>query len=129
MLLTKVINIKLNILCIAYIHQPMYNIHPPYTPTHVHYTSIILIYSCTLYIYHTCPLMFNIHLSYGPQRDKTCLQGFREGEVQTRETIWKIDISLEASLGTILSNKRITKALIRLCGCAGWSVPLLFTNP
>ena len=29
----------------------------------------------------------------------------------------------------ILSNERLTKALIRLCGCAGWSAPLLFTNP
>ena len=29
----------------------------------------------------------------------------------------------------ILSNKRITKALIRLCGCAGWSAPFLFANP
>ena len=30
---------------------------------------------------------------------------------------------------TILSKKRITKALIRQCGCAGWSVPVLFANP
>ena len=28
----------------------------------------------------------------------------------------------------IPSIKLITKALIRLCGCAGWSAPLLFTN-
>ena len=28
----------------------------------------------------------------------------------------------------ILSIKRITKALIRLCICAGWSAPLLFAN-
>ena len=28
----------------------------------------------------------------------------------------------------IHSMKRMTKALIRLRGCAGWSVPLLFTN-
>ena len=28
----------------------------------------------------------------------------------------------------ILSNKRTTKALIRLRRCAGWSVPLLFAN-
>ena len=28
----------------------------------------------------------------------------------------------------ILSNTRITKALIRLRGCAGWSAPLLFAN-
>ena len=35
---------------------------------------------------------------------------------------------LVASLDMILSNKRITKALIRLHGSAGWSVPLLFAN-
>ena len=29
----------------------------------------------------------------------------------------------------ILSIKGITKALIRLRGCAGWSVPVLFPNP
>ena len=28
----------------------------------------------------------------------------------------------------MLSLKRITKALIRLCGCAGWSAPVIFTN-
>ena len=28
----------------------------------------------------------------------------------------------------ILSNKRIIKALIRLCMCTGWSVPLLLAN-
>ena len=29
----------------------------------------------------------------------------------------------------IFSNKGITKVLIRLCRCTGWSVPLLFANP
>ena len=29
----------------------------------------------------------------------------------------------------MLSNKRITKTLIRLHRCAGWSPPLLFVNP
>ena len=29
----------------------------------------------------------------------------------------------------VLLKKRITKVLIRLGGCAGWSAPLLFTNP
>ena len=29
----------------------------------------------------------------------------------------------------ILFIKRITKALIRLRGCAGWSAPVLFANP
>ena len=28
----------------------------------------------------------------------------------------------------ILFNKQIKKVLIRLCGCPGWSAPLLFTN-
>ena len=34
-----------------------------------------------------------------------------------------------ASLDMILSKKRITKALIRLHGGAGWSAPLLFAKP
>ena len=29
----------------------------------------------------------------------------------------------------VLSNKRITKVLIRLRGCAGWSAPVLSANP
>ena len=39
-----------------------------------------------------------------------------------------IEISLVASLDIVLSNKRITKALISLRGCAGWPAPLLFSN-
>ena len=45
------------------------------------------------------------------------------------ETSYKIEISLVASLDMILSNMGITKALIRLGGHTGWSVPLLFANP
>ena len=41
----------------------------------------------------------------------------------------KIEISPVASLHMILYKRRITKALIRLRGCAGWTVPLLFANP
>ena len=33
-----------------------------------------------------------------------------------------------AAAHMILSNKRITKALIRLRGCAGWSAPVLVAN-
>ena len=44
------------------------------------------------------------------------------------ETSLKIENYDVASLDMILSNKRITKALIRLRGCAGWSVPLFFAN-
>ena len=45
------------------------------------------------------------------------------------ETSYKNENSLVASLDVILSNKRITKVLIRLHGCAGWSAPLLFAIP
>ena len=45
------------------------------------------------------------------------------------ETSLKIEILLVASLDMILSNTQITKALIRLCGYAGKSAPLLFANP
>ena len=38
-------------------------------------------------------------------------------------------ISLVASLEMILSKTRITKALISLRGCAGWSAALFFANP
>ena len=41
----------------------------------------------------------------------------------------KIEISPVACLDTILSKKQITKALISLQGCAGWSAPFLFANP
>ena len=40
----------------------------------------------------------------------------------------KFEILLVESLDMILSNKRITKALIRLRRCTDWSAPLLFTN-
>ena len=46
----------------------------------------------------------------------------------TTETSCKIESSLVASLYMVLSNKRITKVLIRLRRCAGWSAPLLFAN-
>ena len=45
------------------------------------------------------------------------------------ETSHEIEIAIETSLGMILSKKRITKALIRLRGCAGWSASVLFANP
>ena len=44
------------------------------------------------------------------------------------QTTLKFEISLVASLDMKLSKKGITKVLIRLRGCAGWSVPVLFEN-
>ena len=45
------------------------------------------------------------------------------------ETSQKTEILQVASLDMVLSNKRITKVLIRLHRCAGWSMPLLFAHP
>ena len=44
------------------------------------------------------------------------------------ETSKNIEIPPVASLHMILFKKQITKALIRLRGCAGWSAPVLFAN-
>ena len=44
------------------------------------------------------------------------------------ETTKKIEIPCVASLHIKPSKKRITKALISLCGWAGWSAPVLFAN-
>ena len=45
-----------------------------------------------------------------------------------KETSQKSEISLVASLDMILLDKRITKALISLHGCAGLSASLLFAK-
>ena len=45
------------------------------------------------------------------------------------ETNLKIEISLVASLDMILSNKPITKLLIRLGRCSGWTASVFFRNP
>ena len=42
------------------------------------------------------------------------------------ETTYKIEILPLASLHMIFSKKQMTKALIRLWGCAGWFVAVLF---
>ena len=68
----------------------------------------------------------------GPHRDKTCYGVSDKARLRpissTTETSEKIEISPVASLHMVLSEKRITKALIRLRGCAGCSAPVLFTN-
>ena len=65
-----------------------------------------------------------------PCREKTCRQGKSHVRLKPTcsdtETRWKIRILHEASIDILLSNKQITKALIRLRGCTGWSAPLLF---
>ena len=61
----------------------------------------------------------------------TCFFRVSDSEIQTSllrltamETSWKIKISFEASSDMMLSNRRITKAQIGLCG----SVPMLFKS-
>ena len=70
---------------------------------------------------------------FGRRREKTCLRGFRQLRFKpacsATETSSKNEISLVASLDIVLYKTRITKALIRLRGCAGWSAPVLFANP
>ena len=56
------------------------------------------------FINGTLVLVVNSHLYIRSNRDNTCLD-------------------------VILCNERITKALISLRRCAGWSAPLLFANP
>ena len=72
---------------------------------------------------------FNNKSLIGPRREKTCLRGFRQSQFHTGLLSYKIEISPVASLNMVLSKKRITKALIRLRGCAGWSAPVLFAKP
>ena len=62
--------------------------------------------------------------------DKTCLLiRFKPAcNAKLQRPTWKIENLLVARLDMVLSNKRITKAQIRLRGCAGWSAPLLFAN-
>ena len=64
---------------------------------------------------------------YVPRREKTCLTPYQKqpAQLQRLARILKVCFSM---FGYDNSNKRITKALIRLRGCAGWSVPLLFAN-
>ena len=45
------------------------------------------------------------------------------------DTSYNTEISLVANLDIVLYKTRITKALFRLRGCAGWSAPVLFANP
>ena len=78
-------------------------------------------------------------VSYGPRCEKNCFRGWGGGGgcfdkecfkpvSSAKETSLKIEISPAASLHMILSKKQ-KKALIRLRRCAGWSAPVLFTNP
>ena len=57
------------------------------------------------------------------------IRSYQNLPAQLQRLARTVKFPLGASFEMILSNKRITKALIRLRGCAGWSAPLLFANP
>ena len=56
---------------------------------------------------------------------RKCVFGSLRRACTATEASLSLEISTIESRDIILSKQRTTKALIRLCGCAGWSVPLL----
>ena len=66
------------------------------------------------------------HRNYLDLDEKTCFQAFRPCKTQTNLLSWDAEILRGASLSIILSWEQTTKPLSRLCGCVGWSAPLMF---
>ena len=54
------------------------------------------------------------------------LQDMLKPTCSALETSYNIEIFYKASLDIILCRERITKVLIRLRRCTGWSAPMLF---
>ena len=76
------------------------------------------------YLVETTDLWWAItNLPYEPHQEKTCLWDW-PAQLQRLASI--LGVLNLAHIGSLLSRQRTTKALIRLRGCAGWSVPLLF---
>ena len=82
-----------------------------------------------LYTYHLA--LNHLHTKiFEPRHDKMCLREF----LTMPDTNWPVQPQKLArvlkfwlkSRDIILRKQRTTKALIRLCGCAGWSASLLF---
>ena len=81
---------------------------------------------------HVVLVIFTSHRMWVAVRcKKTQLWGFQPGHTQTSLLSFRGNLEnlLVESQDMILSNKRLTMALIRLHGCAGLSVPLLFAQP
>ena len=81
--------------------------------------------------YFRFPNLWSFIAVFEPWQDKTCLWEFptrpdtnRPGQPQKLARVFKI--SAVASRDIILFKQWTTKALIRLCECAGWSELLLF---
>ena len=72
------------------------------------------------------PFSDTFSTTYEPCHEKTCPRGFRPGKTLNRPAQLQSLARGLKTRGIILSRQRTTKALIRLCRCAGWSAPLLF---
>ena len=69
-------------------------------------------------------------LLYAPRCDKTCLQGFWQSEFQTSLLSYRDYLENWNFTCSKFTYDIFQKAnLIRLCGCSGWSAPVLFANP
>ena len=81
---------------------------------------IRLVYLCWLVesICHWAMSQENLSLGFPTSYDSN-----QAAQLQKQARVLKLSI---ASRGVILSRQQTTKVLIKLCGCAGWSVPLLF---
>ena len=66
------------------------------------------------------------HLNMSFVKRKPVFWGFDQVRLKPACEATGLEISAIASRGNILSRQQTTKVLIRLHGCAGWSVPLLF---
>ena len=65
----------------------------------------------------------------GPRREKSCLRGFQPRSCSNQPAQLQRLVSMlklyESSLKSMPCGERKVKALIRLCGCAGWSASML----
>ena len=79
-------------------------------------------------------------VSYGPRCEKNCFRGWGGGgggstksvsnqSPQLKRLAWKLKFHLQQVYIWYFPKSKKKKALIRLRGCAGWSAPVLFTNP
>ena len=77
-------------------------------------------------------------VSYGPRCEKNCFRGWGGEGVSTKSVsnqspqlkrlAWKLKFHLQQVYIWYFPKSK-KKALTRLRGCAGWSAPVLFTNP
>ena len=102
-------------------HRPVYAMHPD------HYTDGSV---TEIETYDSCVVMLTVWIN-GPRHVKLCLREFPTRSdsklaCSATEASMMVDILVTETRDITLSRQRATKMLIRLCGCADWSAPLLF---